>query len=158
MNLRQDLIKISNVISNDKTLARLLYYDKDPLSPTKADVDTLPDYSAIRKSRILRAPKTDDITTQQICRVCMYMGNRYKTSNPKFSDQDLVIDVFVHIDKYDMNDARALWICDRINELLSYQPVTSGWKMLSDKMMIIGNVPDGYIGYKLIYSFSSERY
>ena len=156
MNLRKNLIDVFNRIGNDKELLRLLYYPSDPLNPSKQDVHSLPDFQKIRSERIIRSPKTNDLTTKEICRICMYMGNR-TPDNQAYADQDIVFDVYVHIDKYDINDARSLWICDKINELLSMERVTGIGKMLSNRMLIIGNPPSGYIGYKLIYTFGSPQ-
>jgi len=157
MNLRKNLIDIFNHIGNDKELLRLLYYPSDPLNPSKQDVQSLPDFQKIRSERIIRSPKTNDLTVDKgICRICMYMGNR-TPDNRAYADQDIVFDVYAHIDKYDINDARSLWICDKINELLSMERVTGIGKMLSNRMLIIGNPPSGYIGYKLIYTFGSPQ-
>jgi hypothetical protein len=158
MNLRQDLIKVFNIISNNKEVMRLLYYPKNPLDESNADVETLPNFKEIRKTRIIRSPKSDDLTDENICRICMYMGRRRNGSNQKFASQEIILDVFAHIDTFDINDARSLWICDKINELLSNQPVTSGWKMSSENFAILSNVPKGYIGYRLIYEFVSEKF
>jgi hypothetical protein len=157
MNLRKNLIDIFNRVGNDEILLRLLYYTSDPLNPSKQDVKSLPDFQKIRSERIIRSPKTDDLTVDNtICRICMYMGNRSSINN-RYADQDIIFDVYAHIDKYDKNDARALWICDRINELLSLERVTGIGKMLSDRMLIIANPPSGYIGYRLVYTFGSAK-
>jgi hypothetical protein len=157
MNLRKNLIDVFNHIGNDKELLRLLYYPSDPLNPSKQDVQDLPDFRNIRKERIMRSPKTNDLTTKEICRICMYMGNRDNTNNKKVAMQDIVFDVYAHIDKYDLNDARSLWICDRINELLHEEWVTGIGKMESYRNLIIGNPPTGYIGYKMIFTFGSVK-
>lgn len=158
MNLRKNLIDIFDHIGNDKDLLRLLYYPSDPLNPSKQDVQNLPDFQKIRAERIIRSPKTDDITTNNaICRICMYMGNRTPSNNQAYANQDIVFDVYAHIDQYDKNDARALWICDQINQVLSMERVTGIGKMLSDRMLIIPNPPSGYIGYKLVYTFGSPQ-
>jgi hypothetical protein len=156
MNLRKNLIDIFNRVGNDETLLRLLYYTSDPLNPSKQDVKSLSNFQTIRSERIIRSPKTDDLTTKAICRICMYMGNRSSLNN-RYADQDIVFDVYAHIDQYDKNDARSLWICDRINELLSLEMVTGIGKMLSDRMLIIMNPPNGYIGYRLVYTFGSAK-
>lgn len=157
MRLRQNLIEIFNVIGNDKLLLRLLYYPSDPLNPSNPDVNSLPDFHVIRKERIIRSPKIDDLTTKEICRICMYMGNRDNTKNKKVAMQDVVFDVYAHIDRYDKNDARALWICDRINEILYDEWITGVGKMESYRSLIIPNPPSGYIGYRMIFTFGSVK-
>ena len=157
MNLRQDLINVFKAIKEDDQIARLLYYDKDPLNTSKAEVNTLSDYQSIMKSRILRSPKTDDISTQQICRICMYMGNRRGQFNKQAITQDVVIDVYAHIDKFDMNDSRSLWICDRVAEILHDQRIAGMGKMDNAAGGLIGNPPSGYIGYKMIFTFGSSK-
>jgi len=156
MNLRKNLIDIFTYIGNDEQLLRLLYYPSDPLNLSKQDVHNLPNFNDIRTERIIRSPKTNDLTTKEICRICMYMGNRSNINN-RYADQDIVFDVYAHIDRYDKNDARSLWICDRINELLSLEIVTGIGKMLSDRMLVISSPPSGYIGYRLVYTFGSAK-
>ncbi|KON87342.1 hypothetical protein AF332_11235 [Sporosarcina globispora] len=159
MELRKNLIDIFKVVGNDEELLRLLYYPTDPLNQSKQDVKSLPDYADIRKERIMRSPKTDDITNKEICRVCVYFGNRNNgRSNSHFAHQDVVFDIYCHIDKYDSNDARSLWIADRLNGILHDEHITGFSKTKSDQMFIIGNPPSGYIGYKYIYEFVSENY
>ncbi|STO12868.1 Uncharacterised protein [[Flavobacterium] thermophilum] len=157
MNLRKNLIDILNRISNDETLLRLLYYPVDPLNTSKLDVKSLSDFSAIKKERIFLSPKTNDLNDKAICRVCMYMGNRDNTQNKKVALQDVVFDVYAHIDQYDKNDARALWICDRINEILHDEWITGVGKMESYRSLIIPNAPSGYIGYRMIFTFGSVK-
>jgi hypothetical protein len=155
--LAENLIDIFKAINADDKLWKLLYYPKDPLNPNKAKVQTLPDFSLnISKTRIIRSPKTNDLTNDAICRLCMYFGNRSSLSR-KVADQDVIFDVYVHIDTFDNNDARSLRIIDRLNELLNESTVTGIGKVTSEKMYIIGNPPSGYIGYKVVYSFGSGK-
>jgi hypothetical protein len=157
--LADNLVDIFKVIANDPILLRLLYYPSDPLNPVKAEVNTLPDYSQIRKSRIIRAPKTDDITpsSEKICRVCMYFGNGSNTSNERVDDQDVVFDIYTHIDTYEMNEARSLKIIDRINSLLTFKHITGVGKMRASRRYIISGSPTGYIGYKIVFEFGSSK-
>ncbi|MEH7116037.1 hypothetical protein V7128_01260 [Neobacillus vireti] len=161
-NLSKNLIDIFKVVGNDKELLRLLYYTSDPLNPTKPEVIDLEDFQEIRRERIVRAPKTNDIqddSTIEICRICMYFGNRSNTgSATKFAYQDVVFDIYVHIDAFEVNDARSLRITDRLNKILHNQSITGFSSIKSDRMFIIGNSPSGYIGYKYIYEFISENY
>jgi hypothetical protein len=157
VRLRQNLLDIFKHVGTDRELLRLLYYPSDPLDPSKQDVGNLPDFNSIRKERIIRSPKTNDLTTKEICRICMYMGNRDNTQNKKVALQDVVFDVYAHIDQYDKNDARALWICDRINELLHGEWITGVGKMESYRSLIIPNPPSGYIGYRMIFTFGSVK-
>lgn len=159
MELRKNLIDIYKVVGNDEELLRLLYYPTDPLNPSNQDVKTLPDYQDIRKERIKRSPKTNDLTTDEICRICMYFGNRGNgRRNSHFASQDVVFDVYCHIDKYDENDARSLWILDKLSGLLHDKMITGFSKINSDNIFVIGNPPEGYIGYKYVFEFTSENF
>ncbi|MGX2959492.1 hypothetical protein JNUCC23_09515 [Peribacillus sp. JNUCC 23] len=158
MQLAQNLIDTFKVVTNDDEIWRLLYYTNDPLNPSKTEVRDLPNFDdQIKKDRIMRSPKTSDLTYENgICRICMYFGNRGKTrSAPYFSTQDIVFDIYAHIDSYDMYDARSLLISDRLSKILHNKNITGFSKLQSDRMMIIGNAPNGYIGYKWIYEFIS---
>jgi hypothetical protein len=161
-SLAKNLVDTFKVVGNDNELLRLLYYPSDPLNTDKAEVKDLVDFQDIRKDRIIRAPKTNDIQNdndKEICRICMYFGNRDNTSSAtKFAFQDVVFDIYVHIDTFEINDGRSLRIADRLNKLLHNQSITGFSNMKSDRMFIIGNPPSGYIGYKYIYEFVSENY
>lgn len=157
MNLRKNLIEVFNRVGNDEQLLRLLYYPSDPLNPSNQDVRSLSNFNLIRSERMIRSPKIDDISDKTICRICMYMGNRENTFNKSVAIQDIVFDVYAHIDQYDKNDARALWICDRIHEILYGEWITGVGKMESYRSLIIPNAPSGYIGYRMIFTFGSVK-
>lgn len=160
--LADNLVDFFKVINADNHLWRLLYYPTDPLNPTKAEVRTLPDFNStdplknISKTRIVRAPKTDNLTTQPICRLCMYFGNG-DSLNRAVSDQDVIFDVYAHIDTFEINESRSLKIIDRLNKLLNESKVTGVGKIQSGRRFIIGSPPAGYIGYKVIYTFGSGK-
>lgn len=153
--LRENLIDIYNHIKNDDTLMRLLYYKDNPLDPSLPNFNQIDGYQSIRSNLLLRSPKTNDLTSSPICRVCMYFGNRKNNGNKKVANQDIIFDVYVNIDVYDSKDVRSLWICDRITAIMNDQRVTGVGDMLSENNYIIGNPPEGYIGYKLVFSFGS---
>ncbi|MGM7720494.1 hypothetical protein [Metabacillus sp. Hm71] len=155
--LAENLVDIFKVVGNDEDLLRLTYYKDNPLDPNKSNVKDLPDFYEIRKERIIRAPKTDDISTKELCRICMYFGNGSNTSNERVDDQDIVIDVYTHIDTFELNEARSLKIIDKLNKLITFQHITGVGKIRSSRRYIIGNPPNGYIGYKVTYTFGSGK-
>lgn len=155
--LAENLVDIFKIIAKDKKLLRLLYYSSNPFDPSLPEVDTLEDFLAIKKERILRAPKSEDLTTKDICRICMYFGNGNNTSNERVDDQDIVFDIYTHIDTFEINEARSLKIIDQINSLINFQYVTGIGKMRSSRRYIIANPPNGYIGYKVVYTFGSSK-
>lgn len=155
--LAENLVDIFKVIAKDDELLRLLYYPSNPLDPSKTEVKDLVDFIDIRRDRIVRAPKINDLTNENICRICMYFGNGANTSNERVDDQDVVFDIYTHVDTFETNEARSLKIIDRINELLDFKNVTGIGKMRSSHRYIIGNPPNGYIGYKVIYTFGSFK-
>lgn len=157
--LADNLVDIFKVVANDPKMLRLLYYPSDPLNSTKAEVNTLEDFYKIKKSRIIRAPKTDDITptSEKICRICMYFGNGSNTPNERVDDQDVIFDIYTHIDTYEANEARSLKIIDQLNELLALKHVTGIGKMRTSKRYIIANAPSGYMGYKVVFEFGSTK-
>lgn len=156
--LAENLVDIFKVIANDNELLRLLYYPSDPLNSNKSEIKDLPDFDEIISNSIIRAPKINDIQnedTKKICRICMYFGNGNNTSNVRVDDQDVVFDVYTHIDTYEINEARSLKIIDRINKLITLKNITGFGKMRSSRRFIIGNPPNGYLGYKITFTFGS---
>lgn len=154
--LAQNLIDFYKVVANDEELLRLLYYEKDALNyVANKDVKSLNNFVDIRKERIIRAPKVDDISTKKICRICMYLGARESMSRA-VSEQEMIFDVFTHIDGFETTESRSLKIADRINLLLSESRITGIGVIKSDRFFPI-NAPNNYMAYRLAYTFGSGR-
>ncbi|MCY8499612.1 hypothetical protein P8917_09040 [Bacillus atrophaeus] len=163
----EHMTKIFRTVIDDKPLNRLLYYKDDPLSPSLPDVQTLDNYydpvddsSSIMKTIIKRAPKTDDLINTPICRLCIYLGNAIpKPSNQSIMllNQDLMIDVYTHINTYEETEFRNLKITDRICEMLFNQNFAGIGKSVKYTRLLISNAPDGYLGYKLIFTFGAMK-
>lgn len=159
--MRENMKDIYQVLSNDETLLRLLYYKADHLdddvtvaSPKRPDVLSLPisDKWEIINDVIKNIPKVNDLDGQKKCRLLFYPSRRYSNGSYYSSAQSIVIDVLVHMD-YE-NDFRMEWICDRVTDLLSNERITGVGKITFDDGNQIGT-PADYIGYRLTYSFGS---
>ncbi|MEC2062727.1 hypothetical protein [Bacillus inaquosorum] len=163
----EQMTKVFRLVMDDVELNRLLYYKTDPLSLSHPDVQSLENYydstndsPAIINTIFKRAPKTDDLSDSPLCRMCVYLGNALpKPSNQSamLLDQDLMIDVFTHINTFEETEFRNLKINDRINKLLFNQNFAGIGKTNSYKRLLITNPPDGYLGYKLIYTFGAMK-
>ncbi|ATO29019.1 hypothetical protein ACWNPK_20440 [Bacillus atrophaeus] len=163
----EHMTKIFRTVIDDKPLNRLLYYKDDPLSPSLPDVQTLDNYydpvddsSSIMKTIIKRAPKTDDLINTPICRLCIYLGNAIpKPSNQSIMllNQDLMIDVYTHINTYEETEFRNLKITDRISSLFFNQNIAGFGVNVNYNRLLISNAPDGYLGYKMIFTFGASK-
>lgn len=163
MGLRKYTLDIVNLLSNDETLLRLLYYYPknaldDPLDSNKQnildmDIDTR---TAIIDNRIVTAPKFDDLDNEDnpICRLLVYPGiGRSYSNDYMVANQEYNFEVYVHFD-YENADRRMEWICDRINELLFDNWITGMGKVYF-KTRRPKPAPANYIGHQLIYEFGS---
>ncbi|KXJ35264.1 hypothetical protein V5785_00550 [Bacillus subtilis] len=163
----EQMTKVFRLVMDDVELNRLLYYKTDPLSPSHPDVQSLKNYydstndsPAIINTIFKRAPKTDDLSDSPLCRICVYLGNALPKPSDQSAmllDQDLMIDVFTHINTFEETEFRNLKINDRINKLLFNQNFAGIGKTNSYKRLLITNPPDGYLGYKLIYTFGAMK-
>ncbi|MEC3668619.1 hypothetical protein ABEX89_09170 [Bacillus velezensis] len=163
----EHMTTVFRTIMNDAELNRLLYYKDDPLSSSLPDVQTLENYydpvddsPSILSSIIKRAPKTDDLTDQPICRLCVYLGNgipKPSTQSVMLLDQDLMIDVYTHINTYEETEFRNLKITDRICDMLFNQNFAGIGKNIKYTRLLISNAPEGYLGYKLIFTFGAMK-
>jgi hypothetical protein len=161
MKMREHLQKLYKVLTQDETLLRLLYLKPqnaadNPLDPAKPNILSRSDKWVIIDDVIKTAEVVSDLDTSEKCRVLMYAGRRNPTRNYLFSDQDFVFDVLVHAKAFDSVDQRLSWICDRVNELLFDKRVTGIGKVEFKSGTPIGS-PNGYSGYRLVYSFGSEN-
>jgi hypothetical protein len=164
MRMRENMQDIFKVFTGDETLLRLLFYkpqnaSDDPLSTAKPNVLDKPilEKWKIIQDRIKTVPKVDDLDTEPKCRLLFYPGNRHKTGNYLVSDQDIVIDILVHFDYEDV-DQRLEWICDVINELMFDKRITGMGKVTYGggyPGLYLKDTPQGYVGYRLVYSFGS---
>lgn len=166
MSKYDHLINFFKVISQDDKLLRLLVHrskniSDDPLSPSKPNIVGSSEHINVIKENIIRAPKFTDLPNKAICRLCVYLGHNLKNRNRMKSEkvfiQEIVIDVYVHIDEYEVIDIRSLKICDRLNDLLYDQRISGVSKVDSPETYSIPNAPEGYIGYKMIFSFGSTK-
>lgn len=163
MSMYQNFIDISNVLNSDEQLNRLLYYPPansvnnipDPLDPSLPNILDIDTNSSIRSERILLTPKSDDLTTQSICRILLYPGNRTTTTDYLMAGQQMVIDILCHFD-YENGDIRSTRISDRLNELFCLNNVTGIGKTDYVRGNQIG-APMNYVGYRHIYEFWSFK-
>ncbi|MEH7758090.1 hypothetical protein [Bacillus pumilus] len=169
----QHITDIFREILNDRDVNRLLYYKDDPLSPDLPDVQSLDNYyepaieedtghtlPPIYSNLFKRAPKTDDLNSQPICRVCIYLGSGIpKSPNESYRllNQDIMIDVYTHIDTFEETEFRNTKISDRICNLLFDKNITGFGSMITYKRLLIPNPPDGHLGYKLIFTFGVSK-
>jgi hypothetical protein len=155
---------IYSIFINDEILLRYLYYNPtsrldDPLDTSKDDIlsKNADDFWAIVDDVIKTAPKTSDLVENVKSRLFVYAGyGRSNSSNYYFSDQEYEFDILVHADNQS-KDFRTEKIHDRLNELLFNKRITGLGKLKFKSRQPI-NAPKDYLGYKLVYTFSSENY
>lgn len=160
MRMRQNLIDVYKILTRDEILLRLLYYkpqspNDDPLAsdkPNILDKDEVEKWNII--SDVIRPiPFIKDLVDVSKCRLIIYPGSRNATGNYLLANQEIVFDIFVHID-FEKYDLRLSAICDRINELICGKEIFSTGKV----KFVYGeyvSAPQNYIGYRLVYSFRS---
>jgi hypothetical protein len=163
MRMRENMQDVYKVLTSSETLLRLLYYkpsnaEDDPLSELKPNILDMSELGegnkwSIIQDRIKTIPKVDDLDKNQICRLLFYPSNRHRTDNYLISDQDITFDILVHF-AYEDVDQRLEWICDVLNELMFDKRITGMGKVTYVDGRPL-SVPQGYVGYRLVYSFGS---
>lgn len=166
MGLHQNLKDIIQVIYNDETLLRLLYYSPanlvnnvpDPLSsslPNIMDMDIGQQWD-IRNERIVFSGKTSDLTPDKpMSRLYVFAGNRKADGNYLMANQELIIDIFCHND-IENGDFRSSRIIDRLNQLFVDERVTGIGKMNYYRGFPY-SAPTEYICYRHIFEFGDLR-
>ncbi|MCY9273585.1 MULTISPECIES: hypothetical protein [Bacillus] len=163
----EQMTKVFRLVMDDVELNRLLYYKTDPLSPSHPDVQSLENYydstndsPAIINTIFKRAPKTDDLSDSPLCRMCVYLGNALpKPTNQSFMllNQDLMIDVYTHINTFEISEYRSLKIIDRVSKLFFNKNIAGFGVTVDYRRLLISNPPDGYLGYKMIFTFGASK-
>lgn len=159
MKMRQNLIDVFSILSNDEELLRLLYYkpinfSDSPLSTDKPNILEMQVTQRwdIINDCIVPGMKISDLETEEKCRLMIFMGDRDNLRNDSFSSQNVTIDILVAV-KFDNIDFRLCWICDRVNELLFYKNITGLSKIHFDKGRPF-NALQGYVGYRILFDFT----
>jgi len=166
MGSYDDFLGIYKYLREDEQLLRLLHYPPedlsndipDPLSPSlenilDKDIEELAD---IRNEHIMKSIKDDDLVTKKICRLYLYPGRRSpKNNNYLLANQEIVIDLFVHID-IENGDFRVSRINDRLNELFVLNHVAGA----SSTDYVEGtprSAPQNYTGYESVFTFMTRK-
>jgi hypothetical protein len=170
MHLNKALKNLYKLLSTDEVLLRLLHYVPknaldNPLDANKVNVMSMSvsEKKAILDTVLLPSDKKYDLDYKKvkISRICFYTGTRkplssysratkVMTDNPYASEQNYNFDIYVHVD-IDTTDFRMTMIADRLNELLQLKQVTDVGDFMLDFCSPIGNTPDGFLGFKMVY-------
>lgn len=158
MNMTKQMIEIYEVLSNDETLLRLLYYPSehlfdDPLSNDKENILERSDRLEIIEDVIKFTPNTDGFDGNKKCRICFYAGKRQIDGRNKFSkNQEYIFDILVHRSFHE-KDLRMYKIADRINELLLTREYSSFGEVQELTAESLGQIAEDYFGYRTPYLF-----
>lgn len=157
MRTTEYLVKFFNTLAQDETLKRLLIYKPknsldDPLDKAKPNIGM--DWNKI-DDVIIKSPKTDELSKKPMCRICMYLGYNVTTNNAKVNTQDMMFDIYVHIEGFDEVDFRLAQIRDRLNDLLQDKRIAGANKTTLRTGFPLANPPSGYAGHRMIYKFGS---
>lgn len=161
--MRESLKSIYEVLTTDEVLLRLLYYnsknDKDnPLEESKGNILDKDDVDRwnIIEDVIKKDSSVNDLeNSQEKCRICFYSGARKKRQNYLISSQDIIFDIYTHININDV-DFRLSWICDRLNKLIFSKDIMKLGKIYFKSGSKISS-PTGYEGYRIIFSFEDKN-
>lgn len=161
------------LLASSQTLLRLLCYmpknqNDNPLDPDKKDIKDLPNRDKLIAKSLVVGDKTDKLMLEEkICRLCMYTGTREigKTQvagvnqlikNPRWSTQYYVFDIYVHMSANTI-DFRADWIGEELNRILFSQDIEEFSDIEVSAGMPIQKTPEGYVGYRWVYHFTSAQ-
>ncbi|QHF58131.1 prophage-derived uncharacterized protein [Bacillus subtilis] len=92
--------------------------------------------------------------------MCIYLGNALpKPTNQSFMllNQELMIDVYTHINTFEISEYRSLKIIDRVSKLFFNKNIAGFGVTVDYKRLLISNPPDGYLGYKMIFTFGANK-
>lgn len=164
MELEKYSREIFKALNSDETLLRLLHYKPiskldNPLDPTKPNIleKQADEKWTIIDDCIVNAPKISDLEATSKSRLFYYAGyGRGSNNNYLFSNQEFCFEVFTHYD-FQMMDRRNEKICDRLNEILFGKNLAGLGKFLFRERHPV-KAPKDYLGYKLVYEFTSENY
>lgn len=152
---------VFTLLRSDEDLLRLLYYPplSDPLNREQhEDITNLPEdemWDIIAK-HIFTSSKSGDIEEKRICRIYVYLGKtRPSTVNAFTTKQEIVVDVFCHLDFSD--DARMEMISDRLDELMFRSRVKGGLGRVDYRNGYDFSAPRDYEAFRHIYEVGGRK-
>jgi hypothetical protein len=162
--MSKDYIKdVYTVLISSENLKRLLWYHPEdmltdnppPLSPTLPDISSDEEINwKVIDDRIIKNYKTDDLATDQKCRLYLYLGSRDRTDNSSIASQKIIVDILWH-DIFE-NDNRSSLIEKELRKLLVGKRITGIGKMKYYDGDPI-SAPPNYQGYRHIYEVGSLK-
>lgn len=163
---RKMFTNIHDLLINDETLLRLLYYPPAKLTmnrpePLSDELDNILDMDMgevwrIRDDHILESSKSDDLENKAVCRIYLYPGKiRHSLKNKRAMKQEIVLDVFVHY-SYDI-DHRMMSITGRLSELLFNERARCGLGRIDYRNGYDFVAPKGYTSYRHIYEIGGTK-
>lgn len=175
MNVAEIMKGTYTVLSQDETLLRLLEYapnnqNDNPLDPSKPNILDLPieqRFDIIDKVLYSMDKKFRLDLDSRFSRVNYYLnerrpdkvyssGARKLINNPMVSKQGMVFDIYTNIE-IDRMDFRMYSIIERLGVLLNGKSFKQLTGLSFNDGYTIKNTPDGFIGYRLVYSLMSPQ-
>lgn len=126
--IRNQMQKIYHVLLADETLLRLLHYKDSPLSSAHPNITDSAQYWEIAMDVIRFAEKDSNLTDDAVCRIYLTTGRKRPVFGNTFvMRQNFEVNTIVHEDF--MYDMRLEQIVDRVNHLLTHQPISGFGKI-----------------------------
>lgn len=167
MNLKELSDSVNGILLDEHLLRLLCYAPKsaidDPLSPSKPDILTMKDQRAkweLIKYHLMNAVNFYDLDSNAISRLVFYPGNgKGAKQNYLFANQEYTFDIYTHYTNQNL-DRRIELISDRINELICNKRIAGIGKtlFLARHPIVSTSLPNGYVGFRIIYEFCLENY
>ncbi|MED4552843.1 hypothetical protein ACU64V_07225 [Lysinibacillus capsici] len=172
MKIVKNITEFYHSLINDEILLRLLYYipkdqSDDPLDELKVNVSQLPENDRILSNLIVIGDKTEDLTPESNCRICLYTGprlpqknylksvNQY-TDNPYSSTQQYIFDIYTPISTNNI-DFRLDKLGEVLNEILFQKDIEEFGDLRFHSGLPLNNLPHGFVGYRWIYIMPSGQ-
>lgn len=173
MKIVNNLSRFYQRLKNDEKLLRLLYYLPkdpldDPLDESKVEISQLPNKDLILNNILVIGDKTSDlIIDSAFCRICLYTGPRtpqkhylkttnHFTENPYSSTQQYIFDIYTP-NTINNVDFRLDWLGESLNEALFHEDLIEFNELRFHSGMPLLNMPDGFVGYRWIFTIPSSQ-
>ncbi|MGP7815537.1 hypothetical protein ACTXGU_00085 [Niallia sp. 01092] len=165
MGMLSNINTFLNVFRSDEGLLRFLYYapidlntnQPDPLSDLLDDILSKDEDEiwAIRDRHIMTTLDIEDLSSEKLCRLYVYLGRRSpERNNYTLASQEIVVDVLCHNNF--QKELRSLKISDRINELLIHENIAGVGKLRYVEGHEI-NPPKDYAAYRHVYEITVKK-
>jgi hypothetical protein len=158
MLTEQNLKNVFDILTNDESFCRLVFYGEEPFSENKTDVTSLDNYKDLfMDNYIFFSPQIEDLGSLDTVRICLFKDyTKLRNLSTVVRHEAIQFDIYVphRLQKLDM---RIYKLENKIANLLDKMPMNIGYLDYIDGSAIPLPPIQGYALYRMVFRIEDTR-